>query len=58
MNKKLETLIASLTKAQAAQYAAQTDKLIWIETTLLDPYDIPRRHAERVEDALIALLQE
>jgi hypothetical protein len=58
MNKKLETLLSSLTRAQAAQYAAQTDKLVWIETTLLDPNDIPRRHAERVEDALIALLQK
>jgi len=55
---KLETLIASLTKEKAAEYEAQTDKLMWIETTLLDPNDIPRRHAERVEDALIALLQD
>ena len=55
---KLETLIASLTKEQAAEYETQTDKLVWIEDTLLDPNDIPRRHAERVEDALIALLSD
>jgi hypothetical protein len=52
----LQQLIQGLTTEQAQQYEAQTDKLIWIETTLLDPNNIPRRCALAVEDALIALL--
>lgn len=53
---KTDVLIASLTIEQARQYAAQTDQLVWVETTLLDPNDISRRMAGCVEDALEALL--
>lgn len=53
----LQTLIASLTLAQARAFEAQTDRLVWIETRLLDPLDIPRRHAERVERELVAILE-
>ena len=52
----VQELIQSLTAEQAREYDAQTDQLVWIETTLLDPNNIPRRFAETVEDALIALL--
>ena len=52
----LNDLIASLTLAQAREYAAETDKLLWIEYTLLDPINISRRYAEQVEAALLALL--
>jgi len=53
-----KALVGTLTPEHAKTYAAQTDKLVWIETMLLDPNDIPRKHAERVEDVLIALLKE
>lgn len=53
----LEELIASLTVEQAKVYAAETDALMWIETNLLDPNNIPRRYVYGVEDALIKLLK-
>lgn len=53
-----DALIERLTVEDAKVYAAQTDKLIWIETTLLDPADIPRKMAIRVEDALLAILSQ
>ena len=53
----LAQLIDSLTLEQSRQYQAQTDKLIWIETELLDPAGISRRHAEKVEAKLLDLLQ-
>jgi adenine C2-methylase RlmN of 23S rRNA A2503 and tRNA A37 len=52
----LNDLIASLTIEHAREYAAETDKLVWIEYALLDPINIPRRYAEQVEAALLALL--
>jgi hypothetical protein len=52
----VESLIKSLTKEHAREYEKQTDKLIWIETKLLDPNNLSRKFAERVEDALIFLL--
>lgn len=55
---KTDALIASLTIEQAREYAAETDKLVWVETVLLDPNNISRRMAGRVEDALNALLAE
>jgi hypothetical protein len=55
--KTLAQLIDSLTLEQSRQYQAQTDKLIWIETELLDPAGLSRRHAEKVEEKLIDLLQ-
>jgi hypothetical protein len=54
---KTDALIAGLTIEQAREYEAQIDKLIWIEYTLLDPNNISRNMAERVEDALIEMLQ-
>ena len=53
----LAQLIDSLTLEQSRQYQAQTDKLIWIETELLDPANLSRRHAEKVETKLLDLLQ-
>jgi len=55
--KTLAQLIDSLTLEQSHQYQAQTDKLIWIETALLDPAGISRRHAKKVETKLLDLLQ-
>ena len=51
----IDELIASLTKAQAEEYAAEIDQWCWVVDTLLDPYDIPRRFASRVENALDAI---
>lgn len=51
-------LIASLTHEEAYTYNEQTDKLCWIEYNLLDPNNLPRRYAERVEDALIVLYEQ
>lgn len=53
----LAQLIDSLTLEQSRQYQAQTDRLMWIETELLDPAGISRRHAEKVEAKLLDLLQ-
>ena len=55
--KTLSQLIDSLTLEQSHQYQAQTDQLMWIETDLLDPHGLSRRHAEKVEEKLIDLLQ-
>ena len=54
---KLQLLIDLLTLEDLRKYQAQTDKLIWIETELLDPNGLSRRHAEKVEEKLIDLLQ-
>lgn len=56
--KTLAQLIDSLTLEQSHQYQAQTDRLIWIETELLDPAGISRRHAEKVETKMLELLQD
>ena len=52
----LETLLNSLTIADATTYSGVTDKVVWIETTLLDPHDIKRGHWPAVEDTLIDIL--
>ena len=54
---KTDALIASLTIAQASEFAKQQDGLVWIETTLLDPAGISRRMATVVEDFLLILLE-
>lgn len=54
----LSQLIDSLTLEQSHQYQAQTDRLMWIETELLDPAGISRRHAEKVETKMLELLQD
>ena len=54
---KLQFLIDLLTLEDLRKYQAQTDKLIWIETELLDPVNLSRRHAEKVEAKLLDLLQ-
>ena len=54
----LAQLIDSLTLEQSHQYQAQTDRLMWIETELLDPAGISRRHAEKVETKMLELLQD
>ena len=56
--KTLAQLIDSLTLEQSHQYQAQTDRLMWIETELLDPAGISRRHAEKVETKMLELLQD
>ena len=53
----LQLVIDLLTLEDLRKYQAQTDKLIWIETTLLDPNGLSRRHAEKVESKLLDLLQ-
>lgn len=55
--KRLTQLIDSLTLEDSQTYQATTDRLMWIETDLLDPAGLSRRHAEKVEEKLIDLLQ-
>lgn len=56
---RLAAVIASLTLAQAQEWASTTDKTMWVETHLLDPHDIPRsfHNADAVADALEVLLE-
>jgi hypothetical protein len=53
----LESLIDSLTLEQSRIYETTTDKLMWIETDILDPAGFSRRHAETIETKLLELLQ-
>ena len=53
---KTDALIARLTLDDAIRSRDATDKVIWIETIILDAENISRRMAHRVEDALIAIL--
>jgi hypothetical protein len=50
----IEEVVASLTSAHAAEYAGMQDKLVWVQTTLLDPNDLPRRiaYSDMIEDRL------
>ena len=48
-------LIQALTPADAAECFKQSDPLCWIEYTLLDPNNLSRRFATRVEDALFCI---
>jgi hypothetical protein len=43
--KTLSQLIDSLTLEDSQKYQATTDRLMWIETDLLDPAGLSRRHA-------------
>jgi hypothetical protein len=56
MNDALADLLKSLTIKQAQEYEAKTDKLMWIETELLDPANISRKHVYVVEGVLVDLL--
>jgi hypothetical protein len=55
--KTLSQLIDSLTLEDSQKYQATTDRLMWIETDLLDPAGLSRRHALAIESKLIDLLQ-
>ena len=55
---KTDALIASLTLEQAREFCKQADALCWIEYTLLDPAGIGRKQAERVEEALLTLIED
>ena len=55
--KTLDQLIDSITLEQSQTYQATTDRLMWIETDLLDPAGLSRRHAEKVEAKILDLLQ-
>jgi hypothetical protein len=54
----IDQLLQSLTLSDAAEYYEITDKQCWIEYTFLDPNDLSRRFANRVEDALVNLYVE
>lgn len=56
--KTLQQLIDSLTLEDLLTYQLTTDRLMWIETDLLDPNGLSRRHALTVEDKLLDLLQD
>lgn len=53
----LRQLIDSLTLEHVDTYQATTDRLMWIETDLLDPNGLSRRHALAVESKILELLQ-
>ena len=55
--KTLSQLIDSLTLDHVDTYQATTDRLMWIETDLLDPNGLSRRHALAVESKILDLLQ-
>lgn len=55
---RTDLLISTLTVELAREYEQQADKLIWIETQILDPLDLNRCHAVRVEEALLSLLAQ
>lgn len=54
---KFDKFLSTLTIEDAVRYSKETDKLIWIETNLLDPNGLPRHLAEVVEDVLIGMLE-
>jgi len=56
--KTLQQLIDSLTLEHVNIYQVTTDQLMWIETDLLDPNGLSRRHALVVEDKILDLLQD
>jgi hypothetical protein len=56
--KTLQQLIDSLTLEHVNIYQVITDQLMWIETDLLDPNGLSRRHALEVEDKILDLLQD
>jgi hypothetical protein len=56
--KTLKQLIDSLTLEHVNIYQVTTDQLMWIETDLLDPNGLSRRHALEVEDKILDLLQD
>ena len=56
--KTLQQLLDSLTLEHVNIYQVITDQLMWIETDLLDPNGLSRRHALAVEDKILDLLQD
>jgi len=56
--KTLQQLLDSLTLEHVNTYQVITDQLMWIETDLLDPNGLSRRHALAVEDKILDLLQD
>lgn len=48
----LEELAQTLTPEQRDDYHAQVDRLVWIEYNLLDPHNLPRSLAERIENLI------
>lgn len=50
---KIEQLIESLTIDTYNEFVKETDGLAWIEYNLLDPNNLSRKHAERVEAHLL-----
>jgi hypothetical protein len=48
----IDQLIDSLTYSQAVELENQTDRLIWIEVNLLDPANLSRNFAAKVDAVL------
>ena len=49
----IEAAVAALTTEQLKEYQGTTDGLIWIETKVLDPIDVPRRLATKAESLIL-----
>jgi hypothetical protein len=56
---RLDAVIDSLTVEQAQEYAAETDKYLWVMDTIFDPIELRVTDARvnRVEDRLEEILK-
>jgi len=54
----IDQLIESLTLADVDTYNAQADKYVYVQYKYLDPNNLSRRYAERVENALDLIDQQ
>lgn len=46
----LKELLDSLTKEQAAEYAAETDQYLWVMDNITDPLGLPEKWISAIED--------
>jgi hypothetical protein len=55
----IDSVIASLTFAQAKEYAATADKYVWVVVNVLDPIDmrVTDSRVSRIEDRLEEILE-
>lgn len=54
---KIQQLLESLTVDVYNKFIKETDSLAWIEYTLLDPNNLSRKYAERVESYLLTTFE-
>lgn len=54
---KIQQLLESLTVDVYNKFIKETDSLAWIEYNLLDPNNLSRKYAERVESHLLTTFE-